>query len=54
MTIIHVYENIEIPIFNRKIVEKYSISIEEYSYIGINALIVGNIRIGKYCVMGAN
>ena len=28
--------------------------IGEGSYIGINAVIVGNIKIGKHCVIGAN
>ena len=28
--------------------------IGEGSYIGINAVIVGNVRIGKHCVVGAN
>ena len=30
------------------------IEIGEGTWIGINAVIVGNIRIGKHCVIGAN
>lgn len=30
------------------------VSIGEGSYIGINAVIVGNVKIGKHCVIGAN
>ena len=30
------------------------VSIGEGSYIGINAVIVGNVRIGRHCVVGAN
>ena len=29
-------------------------TIGDGSYIGINAVIVGNVRIGKHCVIGAN
>lgn len=51
----HAYENIEIPIIDQGIVNKeYSVSIGDHSYIGINAVIVGNVRIGKHCVIGAN
>lgn len=30
------------------------VSIGEGFYIGINAVIVGNVKIGKHCVVGAN
>lgn len=29
-------------------------SIGDGSYIGINTVIVGNVKIGKHCVIGAN
>lgn len=29
-------------------------SIRDGSYIGINVVIVGNVKIGKHCVIGAN
>lgn len=51
----HAYENIEIPIMDQGIVNNdYSVSIGDHSYIGINVVIVGNVRIGKHCVVGAN
>lgn len=51
----HAYENIETPIMDQGIVNNdYSVSIGDHSYIGINAVIVGNVRIGKHCVVGAN
>ena len=51
----HAYENIEIPVMDQEIIKKdYSVSIGDHSYIGINSVIVGNIRIGKHCVIGAN
>lgn len=31
-----------------------TVSIGDGSYIGINAVIVGNVKIGKHCVIGAN
>ena len=36
-----------------KIHEK-GIEIGDDSWIGINSVIVGNVRIGKHCVIGAN
>lgn len=30
------------------------VSIGDGSYIGINVVIVGNVKIGKHCVIGAN
>lgn len=34
--------------------EGQTVTIGDGSYIGINAVIVGNVRIGKHCVIGAN
>lgn len=31
-----------------------TVTIGDGSYIGINAVIVGNVKIGKHCVIGAN
>lgn len=31
-----------------------TVSIGDGSYIGINTVIVGNVKIGKRCVIGAN
>lgn len=51
----HEYRDIEVPVIDQGIVQKGQIvSIGDGSYIGINAVIVGNVKIGKHCVIGAN
>lgn len=51
----HEYRNIDIPVIDQGIVQKgQKVSIGDGSYIGINAVIVGNVKIGKHCVIGAN
>lgn len=51
----HEYRNIEIPVIDQGIVQKgQKVSIGDGSYIGINVVIVGNIKIGRHCVIGAN
>lgn len=51
----HEYRNIDVPVIDQGIVQKgQEVSIGEGSYIGINAVIVGNVKIGKHCVIGAN
>ena len=51
----HEYHNIEVPVIDQGVVQKgQKVSIGEGSYIGINAVIVGNVKIGKHCVIGAN
>lgn len=51
----HEYRNIDIPIIDQGIVQKgQTVSISDGSYIGINTVIVGNVKIGKHCVIGAN
>lgn len=51
----HEYRNINIPVLDQGIVQRgQKVSIGEGSYIGINTVIVGNVRIGKHCVIGAN
>lgn len=51
----HEYRNVKVPVIDQGIVQKgQKVSIGEDSYIGINAVIVGNVRIGKHCVIGAN
>lgn len=51
----HEYRNIEVPVIDQGIVQKdYNVSIGEGSYIGINTVIVGDVKIGKHCVIGAN
>lgn len=51
----HEYRNVDISIIDQGIVQKrQKVSIGDGSYIGINAVIVGNVKIGKHCVIGAN
>lgn len=51
----HEYRNLEVPVIEQGIVQKgQTVSIGDGSYIGINAVIVGNVKIGKHCVIGAN
>ncbi|WP_353887651.1 acyltransferase [uncultured Phocaeicola sp.] len=51
----HEYRNVDIPITDQGIVQKgQKVSIGDGSYVGINAVIVGNVKIGKHCVIGAN
>lgn len=51
----HEYRDINCPVIDQGIVQKgQRVSIGEGSYIGINSVIVGNVRIGKHCVIGAN
>jgi len=51
----HEYRNVDIPVIEQGIVQKgQKVSIGEGSYIGINAVIVGNVKIGNHCVIGAN
>ena len=51
----HEYRDINVPVIDQGIVQRnQKVSIGEGSYIGINAVIVGNVKIGKHCVIGAN
>lgn len=51
----HEYRDISIPIIKQGIVQKENkVSIGDGAYIGINAVIVGNVSIGKGAVIGAN
>lgn len=51
----HEYRNIDIPVIDQSIVQKgQTVTIGDGSYIGINTVIVGNVKIGKHCVIGAN
>lgn len=51
----HEYRKIDIPVIDQGIVQKgQAVSIGDGSYIGINTVIVGNVKIGKHCVIGAN
>lgn len=51
----HEYCNLEVPVIDQGVVQRgQTVSIGDGSYIGINAVIVGNGKIGKHCVIGAN
>lgn len=51
----HEYRNIDIPVIDQGIVQKgQNVYIGDGSYIGIYTVIVGDIRIGRQCVIGAN
>lgn len=51
----HEYRNIDVPVIEQGIVQKgQAVSIGDGSYIGINTVIVGNVKIGKHCGIGAN
>ena len=51
----HESRNIDVPVIEQGIVQKgQAVSIGDGSYIGINTVIVGNVKIGKHCVIGAN
>lgn len=51
----HEYRNVGMPVIDQGIVQKgQKVYIGDGSYIGINAVIVGNVKIGKHCVIGAN
>lgn len=50
----HGYEDINKPVIDQPIVSKGQIEIEDDCFIGINSVILGNIKIGKHVVVGAN
>lgn len=51
----HEYRDIKTSVMDQGVVQKkYAVGIGDGSYIGINAVIVGNIQIGKHCIVGAN
>lgn len=51
----HECRNLGVPVIDQGIVQKgQTVSIGDGSYIGINAVIVGNVKIGKHCVIGVD
>lgn len=50
----HAYENPQIPVMQQGYAVKGPLSIGDNTWIGIHACIIGNVRIGKGCVIGAN
>lgn len=50
----HDYKDINKAVIDQPIVKKGKIIIEDDSFIGINAVIMGSVHIGKHSVVGAN
>lgn len=50
----HDYRNPDKPVIDQPIYSKGHLLIKDDCFIGVNAVIVGNIRIGKHSVIGAN
>lgn len=51
----HEYRNRDVPVIDQGIVQRgQKVSIGDGSCIGINVVIVGNVKIGKHCVLGTN
>mgnify|MGYP002513099600 FL=1 len=51
----HAYEDIDTPVLDQGTIRSSNnIEIKDGSYIGINSVIIGNVVIGKHCVIGAN
>jgi acetyltransferase-like isoleucine patch superfamily enzyme len=51
----HEYQNLEIPIMHQGITTHADqVTVGDESWIGINSVIMGNDKIGKHCVIGAN
>lgn len=51
----HEYRDVNLSIIDQGIVQRgQKVFIEDGSYVGINVVIVGNVKIGKHCVIGAN
>lgn len=50
----HTYSDISVPIMQQGYTTKGPLSIGDNTWIGTHACIIGNITIGKGCVIGAN
>ena len=51
----HEYRDISLPVMDQGTVKSNSkVQIDDNAYIGINSVIVGNVKIGKGSVIGAN
>lgn len=51
----HEYQNLGTPIMHQGITTHQDmVTIGDESWIGINSVIMGNVQIGKHCVIGAN
>lgn len=51
----HAYEDVDVPVIEQGIVQKRNeVNIGAHGYVGINAVIIGNVSIGKHSIIGAN
>ena len=52
----HEYRNVNLPVYKQGIsyADNGKVVIGEGSWLGTNVVIVGNVHIGKHCVIGAN
>jgi len=51
----HEYRNLNIPIMHQGITtHEAQVIIGDETWLGINSVIIGNVKIGKHCVIGAN
>lgn len=51
---IHEYKNIHKPIINQQLIEKGTVRIKKGAFIGINAVIMPGVTVGKNSVIGAS
>lgn len=51
---IHDYSNVEKAVIDQPIISKGKIVIKDDCFVGANAVIMGNVRIGKHAIIGAN
>lgn len=52
----HEYRNPDIPVYKQGVMSAggSKVVIGEGSWLGTNVVVVGNVRVGKHCVIGAN
>ncbi len=52
----HEYRNVDLPIYQQgaNVPKDSSVIVGEGSWLGTNCVVVGNVHIGKHCVIGAN
>lgn len=50
----HSYEEVKVPIIDQPIYSKGPVVIEDDCFIGANSVILGNVKVGKHSVIGAN
>lgn len=51
----HEYSDVSVPVIDQGIKQRgQRVSIGKGSFIGINVVIIGNVKIGRHCVIGAN